>query len=197
MQGFSFPEKTILVISGFAFWPLSSLKKKKQKMLVVGTPGFQDGVQIPAASLLAVVPVLVMGVGLEWELRKMQLTRRLEGMRFSVNWFTPHVATKARAGPGWNRELHPGFPHAWATFCFPKCLCGRPDGKCSSQGWNGTLMLQAVARPTAPQCWPQLYLSEGESGLLFAIARSGPDLDQEPGAPSWFPTWVAGAQELT
>lgn len=26
--------------------------KKKQKMLVVGTPGFQDGVQIPVASLL-------------------------------------------------------------------------------------------------------------------------------------------------
>lgn len=52
-KGFSFPEKTkYFVFSGFAFWPLPSFKKKKQKMLVVGTPGFQDRVQIPAASLL-------------------------------------------------------------------------------------------------------------------------------------------------
>lgn len=29
-----------------------ALKKKKQKTLVAGTPGFQDGVQVPAVSLL-------------------------------------------------------------------------------------------------------------------------------------------------
>lgn len=49
---FLFLRKQSFVFSGFAFWPFLSLKKKKQKMLVVGTPDSQDRVQIPAVSLL-------------------------------------------------------------------------------------------------------------------------------------------------
>lgn len=53
MKVFLFLRKQHILFSQVLLFGLFlALKKKKQKMLVVGTPGFQDGVQIPAASLL-------------------------------------------------------------------------------------------------------------------------------------------------
>lgn len=95
-------------------------------MLVVGTPGFQDGVQIPAASLLAVVPVLVMGVGSGVGAGKDAVDKAAGGDEvFCQLVHSPH----GHQSQGWNWELHPGCPHAWAIFCFPKCIRGQLDGK--------------------------------------------------------------------
>lgn len=51
---FLFLRKQSPLFSQVLLFDLFLALKKKQKMLVVGTPGFQDGVQVPVASLLEV-----------------------------------------------------------------------------------------------------------------------------------------------